>query len=127
MEFINRIYTSNSALRYAIDICKEKERYRVGIATLTEETKEQLLTFLRYDNDIEKITNSKYECRVYFKNGSLIRFMDTSGNTRGRRYHLLIVDKNISEDIMKCVILPCWMPYLFECQEDYNKLGDDRE
>ena len=114
MEFINRIYLSNASLQYAIDICKEKERYRVGIATLTEETKLSLLTLMRCDYDIEKIISSKYEFRVYFKNGSLISFIDTSGNTRGQRYHLLIADKNISEDVMKCIILPCWTPYYYE-------------
>ena len=117
MEFINRINLSYSALQYAINICQEKDGYRVGIASgdeiSYEEAKDFLLKLVKDCGNIEKVANSKYEYNfhTYFKNGSFIKFINTSGNVRGQRYNLLISDKNISEDVMRCIILPCWQPY----------------
>lgn len=117
MEFINRINLSYSSLVYAINICQEKDGYKVGIAIEDEdsykEAKDFLLTLVKDCDNIESVANSKYKSNfhIYFKNGSLIRFINTSGNTRGQRYHLLIADKNVSEDVMRCIILPCWQPY----------------
>lgn len=117
MEFINRIYLSYSALQYAINICQEKDGYRVSIAIEDdisyEEAKNFLIMLARDCANIEEIADSKYEYNfhIYFKNGSVIRFINTSGNAKGQRYHLLISDKNVSEDVMRCIILPCWTPY----------------
>lgn len=118
MEFINKIYLSYSSLQYAVNICQEKEMYRVGIAIEDEisnkEAKDFLLGLIKDYDNVEKVINSKYEFNIYFKNGSLIRFVNTSGNARGQRYHLLIADKNVSEDVMRCIILPCWTPYYYD-------------
>ena len=115
MEFINRIYLSYAALQYAINICQEKGGYRVGIAIGDEdsykEAKDFLLTIVKDCGNVEKVINSKHEFNIYFKNSSLIRFINVSGNARGQRYHLLVADKNIDEDVMRCIILPCWQPY----------------
>ena len=115
MEFINRINISYSALTYAVNICQEKDRYRVGIAIEDEisyeEAKDFLLTLVKDYDNIEQAANSKNNFHIYFKNGSLIRFINTSGNARCQRYHLLIADNNVSEDVMRCIILPCWQPY----------------
>lgn len=117
VDFINRINLSYSALQYAVNICQEKDGYRVGVALGDEisykEAKDFLLTLVKDYDNIEQVTNSKYEWhfRICFKNGSLIKFMDTSGSSRSQRYHLLIADKNISSDVLKCVIFPCWRPH----------------
>ena len=115
MEFINRIYLSYASLQYAINICQEKDGYKVGIAIgdeiSYEEAKDFLLTLVKNYDNIEQVANSKSNFHIYFKNGSLIRFINTSGNARGQRYHLLIADKNVSEDVMRCIILPFWQPY----------------
>lgn len=117
------IFLSNSALRYAVDICQERERYRVGIASMDEDKLEamrELLPALITDRDcIEKIINSKNEFKIYFKNGSLISFLSTN-NSLGRRLHLLIADINIPIDIMNSILRPCenlaWMEYTYEQQ-----------
>ena len=118
MEFINKIYLSYSSLQYAVNICQEKEMYRVGIAIKdkisNQESKVFLLTLIKDNNNIEKIFNSSHEFKICFKNGSLISFINTSGNARGIRRHLLIIDKNISEDVIRSIILPCWTPYYYD-------------
>lgn len=115
MEFINRINLSYSSLAYAINICQEKDGYRVGIAIgdedSYEEAKDFLLTFIKDCDNIEQASNSKSNFHIYFKNSSLIKSVNTSGNARGQRYHLLISDKNVCEDVMNNIILPCWQPY----------------
>lgn len=117
MDFINRIYLSYSSLVYAMNICKEKGGYKVGIAIGDEESykeaKDLLLTLVKDCDNVEQFADSKHKSNfhIYFKNGSLIRFINTSGNVRGQRYHLLIADKSVSEDVMKCIILPFWQPY----------------
>lgn len=122
MEFINRINLSYSALTYAVNICQEKDRYRVGIAIedkdeeSCKEAKNFLLTLAKDCDNVEEFADSKHKSNfhIYFKNGSLIRFINTSGNAKSQRYHLLISDKNIDEDIMRCIILPCWTPYYYD-------------
>ena len=117
------IFLSSSALRYAVDICQEKERYRVGIASMDADKLEamrELLPTLITDRDcIEKIINSKNEFKIYFKNGSLISFL-SANNSLGRRLHLLIADINIPIDIMNSILRPCenlaWMEYTYEQQ-----------
>lgn len=117
MEFINKIYLSYASLQYSISICQEKDGYKVGIAIGDEESykeaKDFLLTLVKDCGNVEQFADSKHKFNfhIYFKNGSLIRFINTSGNARCQRYHLLIVDNNVSEDVMRCIILPCWQPY----------------
>ena len=115
------IFLSSSALRYAVDICQEKERYRVGIASMDAyklEAMRELLPTLITDRDcIERIINSKIEFKIYFKNGSLISFLCSSNQALGRRLHLLIADTNIPIDIMNSVLRPCenlaWREYTY--------------
>lgn len=115
MEFINTICLSYSSLQYAVNICQEKEKYLVGIAIEDEvsnqEAKYFLLTLTKDYDNIEYVIRSSPQFRIVFKNGSMINFMDTSGNSRGQRYHLLIADKNVPECIMRSVVLRCWIPY----------------
>lgn len=114
------IFLSNAALRYAVDICQEKENYRVGIASIDTdklETMRKLLPTLITDRDcIETIINSKNNFKIYFKNGSWIRFLSVN-NSKGSRFHLLIADKNIPIDIMNNVLRPCenlaWLEYTY--------------
>ena len=115
MEFINTICLSYSSLQYAVNICQEKEKYLVGIAIEDEasnqEAKDFLLTLIKDYDNIEYVIKSSPQFRIVFKNGSKINFMDTSGNSRGQRYHLLIADENVPECIMRSVVLRCWTPY----------------
>lgn len=116
------IFLSNSALKYAVDICQEKEKYKIGIASMDTDKLEamrELLPTLITDRDcVESILNSKNEFRICFKNGSTIRLINSSYNACGLRFHLLIVDRSISIDIINNMLRPCenleWLEYCFE-------------
>ena len=130
MEFINTICLSYSSLQYAVNICQEKEKYLVGIAIEDEvsnqEAKYFLLTLIKDYDNIEYVIKSSPQFRIVFKNGSKIDFMDTSGNSRGQRYHLLIADENVPECIMRSVVLRCWIPYYW-CQRGKSEFDRNGE
>ena len=116
MKFINKINLSYSSLVYAINICQEKEGYMVGIATdddiSYEKAKDFLIKIVKDWDDVESINNSyASNFHIYFKNGSFIKFICTNGNARMQRFNLLIADENISDDVMRRIVLPCFIPY----------------
>ena len=125
MKFINKINLSYSSLVYAINICQEKEGYMVGIATdddiSYEKAKDFLIKIVKDWDDVESINNSyASNFHIYFKNGSFIKFICTNGNARMQRFNLLIADENISDDVMRYIVLPCFIPYYWEEDHEYK-------
>ena len=116
------IFLSNAALRYAVDICLEKDKYKVGIAIKGEDKRNimrQLILDMVVGSDcVETIRNSKNNFEVCFKNGSRIKFIYASDSARMNRLHLLIVDRDVSIDIVQYVLKPCenleWFEYMYE-------------
>lgn len=45
--------------------------------------------------------------RIEFHNGSYIRIIPATDNSRGYRFHLLIADKEISNEIINYILRPC--------------------
>ena len=119
------IFLSSAALKYAVDICQEKDRYRIGIASMDtdklEAMRELLLTLITDRDCTERIINSKNEFKIYFKNGSMIKFLCSSSSACGQRLHLLIADRNIPIDIMNTMLRPLenldWFDYMCEQQQ----------
>lgn len=106
------IYLSESALKYAVNICEELPGYKVGIATSAL----PLLVALKFfytaiakDRDtIEVIENEKRDCAtIEFSNGSSIRFIPISESSRGYAFSLLIVEYGIDKEFVNCVLRPC--------------------
>lgn len=114
------IYLSESALKYAANICEEFPGYKVGIALL------QVSLSLRNNGcnimriiqdaitdiaitDIETIVciNGNRINRIKFSNGSTIRFIPTSDSSRGYAFNLLIVEYGIDEEFVNYVLRPC--------------------
>lgn len=116
------IFLSKAAIRYAVDVCQERERHRIGIAIHGEDKRndmhELILSMISDSDYIERIRDSKYNFEIYFKNGSVIKFIYPSDNARGNRWHLLIADKEIPMDIIQNVLKRCeildWYEYQFE-------------
>lgn len=106
------IYLSESALKYAANICEELPGYKVGIATSAL----PLLVALKFfytaiakDRDtIEVIENKKRDCAtIEFSNGSTIQFISASEKSRGYAFNLLIVEYGIDKEFVSCVLRPC--------------------
>lgn len=126
------IFLSNAAIRYAVDVCQERERHKVGIAIQGEDKRNamrDLILSMVSDSDcVERIRNSKHNFEILFKNGSVIRFIFPSDSARGNKLHLLIADKEIQIDIIQTVLKRCeildWYEYTYE---QYNLRGDNHE
>ena len=116
------LFLSNAAIHYAVDICLEKDKYKVGIAVKgfekRDSVRQQILDMVAGSDCVGHIRNSNYNFEVQFKNGSRIKLILASDNSRGNKLHLLIVDREISIDIVECVLKRCelldWMEYRYE-------------
>ena len=116
------LFLSNAAIRYAVDVCQEREKHKIGIAIHGEDKRnnmrELILSMISNLDCIERIRNTKVNFEIYFKNGSMIKFVYPSDNARGNRWHLLIADKEIPMDIIQNVLKRCelldWYEYQFE-------------
>lgn len=98
------IYLTDSAVQYAANICSELAGYKVSIACSREKAN-KLIEKLLLIIDSNNITK-KYSDTLYFKNGSLIRFVPFSESTIGVRAHLLIVDHKVKDEFLHQVLLP---------------------
>lgn len=98
------IYLTDSAVKYAANICSELAGYKVTIACDREKAHqliEKLFSIVSND-DITKV----YDNALIFKNGSSIRFVPVSESARGVKAHLLIADHNIKDELLHQVLLP---------------------
>lgn len=111
------IELSNSALKYAIDICNECDKYKVGIAVLdiaeTKTTIDTLKELLEgcpnWSSTIARI--SDYYYNIQFKNGSIIRIIRPSEHARGHRFNVIISDVKLYQeyiDTLRCLERPIW-------------------
>lgn len=78
----------------------------------------QLITAIEWsaNKDISRRVQSKNELRTEFTDGTILRWVKASDNARGQKFGKMWCDKNINEDILKCVILPMY----FGKREDIN-------
>lgn len=106
------IYLSDSAIRYAVLLCMEKEHYRIHIATFSKVGAgiwfDKLKELKEYDKD--KVRRATLMCDgnglIEFTNGSTIRISKPNESCRGQRCHLLIVDDGIKKDVIRSVLKP---------------------
>ena len=103
------IYLSESALKYAVNICEELPGYKVGIALSSKNGYDIMQVIVDAITDAKAtiyfIDNNKH--RIEFSNGSTIRFIPTSDSSRGYAFSLLIVEYNIDKEFVNCVLRPC--------------------
>lgn len=103
------IYLSLSALKYAANICEELPKYKIGIALQDISDLKSIIDILKVNiKEVGvKISISKYNPRIEFSNGSSIKVISASDNSRGFALNLLIVEYGIDREIINCVLRPC--------------------
>lgn len=100
---------SRAALRYVVDICCERENYKVLIASSDSsmrENIEKVLLAMACIADTEKVINTRGEFKIIFKNGSLIKVIRANESSRGNKAHAIIVDPEVDREIKDCVLRP---------------------
>lgn len=102
------LYLSLSALKYATNICEEFPEYKIGIALLDISDSKSIIDILNANikDAGVKIVISKYNSIIEFSNGSSIKFIAASDNSRGFALNLLIVEYGIDREIINCVLRP---------------------
>lgn len=58
--------------------------------------------------DVSRRIRSKYEIRTEFTDGTSLKWVRASENARGCKAGKMWCDKNINEDILRCVIMPMY-------------------
>lgn len=94
--------------------CEEEHNYKCGIYITTEVNKEIVMKVIDnllpiYNREVE-IRNNHCESFIKYPNGNLIRIVRANNSARGQRFNGMIVDYNISKEIIDTVILPHLMP-----------------
>lgn len=95
------LYLSLSALKYAANICEEFPKYKIGIALRDISDSKSIIDILKVNiKDIGvKIIINKYNSRIEFSNGSSIKFIFASDNSRG--YTIIEYRKNMMAEYCK--------------------------
>lgn len=96
------IYLSESALKYAANICEELPRYKVGICPCRRAEIEGLMKRVQeYANDVQSVVFTSGVGRICFNNSSVIEFIPPiESNVRGRVFCLVIVNKDIDHGFL---------------------------
>lgn len=101
------IHLNDEAIRYGVSMCESRPRYKVYIATTARRRNE---VFISLYSAIEgkdcAIRKSNLHMEAIFPNGSYIRTIPATDNSRGYRAHLLIVDDDADQEIIDYVLRP---------------------
>ena len=112
-----------TAIQKQINFCQYNEKYRCGIFVKNSEhlkiVTEIILYLLQNPSGAIELKKSKYDTLVSFRNGSLIRVLVANDGTRGYRWNGLIIDSDISQEVINTVIFPCLIPLKLE-DDQYN-------
>lgn len=104
------LWLSDEAIEYAVKICRRKQNYKVGIVLQNElrilDLEDCLRDCLRDREDFQ-IHRSRGCLMIEFCNGSYIKTMLATNNSRGHRVNLLIADENIDDEILDYVFRYC--------------------
>ena len=93
------IYLSNSAIQYAVSLCREFEGFRAVIASNDSDTRKTVIDKLKqlvlpdYDGPQNRFLDNT--CVVQFPNHSTLKVIGMEENAIGSRAHLVVTDINI--------------------------------
>ena len=102
------------ALKEQIDICENKEKYKCGIYVENPErikiVANVISNLLPVPNRNIELKMNRYDAGARWQNGSIIRIINASENVRGQRFNGVIIDNDIDNRIVSCVIMPTIRP-----------------
>lgn len=127
------IFLSDSALKYAVEICQEKTRYSVAIVVPSPRRREamwyRITELLKDNNTVLYARWSMQTGHIGFKNNSSIDLLLASENSKGMAYNLVIADQDVDYDILMHVLMPQekkdWLVY--KRHQDKRSCSTDEE
>ena len=119
-----------TAIQKQINFCQYNEKYRCGIFVKNSErikiVTEVISYLLQNPSGIIELKKNKCDVLVTFRNGSLIRVVVANDGARGYRWNGLIIDSDISQEVINTVILPRLI--LLKLEDDqYNSNDHPRD
>lgn len=118
-------WLSDKAIEYAVFKCQNNPGYKVGIALNSRSKYNDVELCMRKclkDTDDYIFRKGANDKRIEFHNGSYIRIIPATDNSRGYKFHLLITDKEINDEIINCVLRPC---EILNYVADRHKFSDE--
>ena len=88
----------------------EFAKNRWAVVGFDYDTAKQLIASIEESSGKEILNRmqTKHELRTVFTDGTLLRWVRASDNAIGQRIGKMWCDKNINEDILRCVIMPMY-------------------
>ena len=84
---------------------------RWAVVGFDYDTARQLMESIELSSgkEVSRRIQSKNELRIEFTDGTLLRWIKASDNgCHGQRVGKMWCDKNINEDVLKCIVLPMY-------------------
>ena len=97
-----------------MNFCENKEKYKCGIYVENPQrikiVANVISNLLPFPNRRVELRMNQYDAEAKLQNGSIIRIMNSSENVRGQRFNGVIIDNDIDNRIVSCVIMPTIRP-----------------
>ena len=101
-------------LQKQMNFCENKEKYKCGIYVENPErikiVANVISNLLPVPNRNIELKMNRYDAGARWQNGSIIRIINASENVRGQRFNGVIIDNDIDNRIVSCVIMPTIRP-----------------
>ena len=102
------------ALQKQMNFCENKEKYKCGIYVENPErikiVANVISNLLPVPNRNIELKMNRYDAGARWQNGSIIKIINASENVRGQRFNGVIIDNDIDNRIVSCVIMPTIRP-----------------
>ena len=102
------------ALQKQMNFCENKEKYKCGIYVENPErikiVANVISNLLPVPNRNIELKMNRYDAGARWQNGSIIRIINASENVRGQKFNGVIIDNDIDNRIVSCVIMPTIRP-----------------
>ena len=114
------------ALQKQMNFCENKEKYKCGIYVENPErikiVANVISNLLPVPNRNIELKMNRYDAGARWQNGSIIRIINASENVRGQRFNGVIIDNDIDNRIVSCVIMPAIRPIRIFNEETDNEM-----